>query len=182
MHSDDVRAYVAESVDDLRAQLVHLPDLRVASVTLEDVDVYVQTEVKRWGSIQVTETSRLIVGGAQLQRQMNLPDLGQLSSKHEFLLHLDCRDFDGHPPAAQLLNPDRSPLPPDRWPHDPDGRGIVHGDPQWGRPFFCRPGLREYHLHPQHEDDPWDRYREGSTLAGITIGLLKDLTTRWILQ
>ena len=182
MHPVDVKEYLRESVDELKARLETLPDLHVVQVDLEDFDLYVATEVRRWGSIQVTETSRLLIGGAPLQRHLNIPDLGRMSSEQGFLLHLDCTNFDGDPPAAQLLSPDRSPLPAAKWPHDPTGRGIVHGDPYWGRPFFCRPGLREYHRHPQHEDDAWDRHREGASLAGIAIGLLSDLTSRWILE
>ena len=42
---------------------------------------------------------------------------------------------------------------------------IVQGHPKTGRPFFCVPGIREYHDHPQHSGDPWLLHRhtgEGS--------------------
>ena len=28
-----------------------------------------------------------------------------------------------------------------------------------GTPFLCLPGVREYHTHPQHSNDPWNNHR-----------------------
>jgi hypothetical protein len=33
-----------------------------------------------------------------------------------------------------------------------------------------------------HEDDPWDKYREGYTLPAIIGGLLEDLMNRWTMS
>jgi hypothetical protein len=30
-----------------------------------------------------------------------------------------------------------------------------------GLPFLCMPGVREYHEHPQHTNDPWQNHRKG---------------------
>lgn len=113
---------------------------------------------------------------------MVVPIIGTLSTE-EFILRLDCSDWDSQAPTAELLDGDGNPLPSERWPHDKGGRGIVQGHPDFGdRKFFCREGTREFHTHPQHEDHPWDRDREGITLHGIVLGLLHDLKHRWALR
>ena len=37
---------------------------------------------------------------------------------------------------------------------------VVHSHPDTNRPFFCVPGIREYHEHPQHSGDSWLLHRE----------------------
>jgi hypothetical protein len=117
-------------------------------------------------------------GGLAAPQQMNVPDLGSLRTR-ELILRVDCADFDGQPPLAELLAADGVPLPPAEWPHDPREQGIIHGHPKYERPFFCRRGLREFHEHPQHEDDPWDRWREGMPLYQIVLGVVTDLRDRF---
>lgn len=42
---------------------------------------------------------------------------------------------------------------------------VVHSHPDSNRPFFCVPGIRQYHDHPQHSGDSWLLHRgsgEGS--------------------
>jgi hypothetical protein len=46
---------------------------------------------------------------------------------------------------------------------------LVAGHPQTGRPFFCVPGIREYHEHPQHTGDPWLLHRAGGEGSLATI-------------
>ena len=111
-----------------------------------------------------------------------VPDLGQLIER-ELLLRIRCDDFDGKPPLAELLRPaDMTPLPDNEWPRDPSNRGIVPAHPKYARKFFCRPGFREFHEHPDHEDHPWDRIRAESSLAQHVIGLVYDLKSRWRLE
>jgi hypothetical protein len=154
VHPDDVAEYVVEEVERTRQRLAARADLNVASVDLED-DV------------------QLYVAFAGV-------DLSQ-SSRRRLVAHLDCTDFDGQPPTAELMLPDRTPLPPGQWPKDLIEQGIVQNHPDFKRPFFCRPGFREFHTHPQHEDEPWDKYRESITLEHVVIDLLDDLVHRWVL-
>jgi hypothetical protein len=69
---------------------------------------------------------------------------------------LDCRDFDASPPSVDMLDPDTlESLPSERW-----TPGVPHSlHPSTGRPFVCLQGVAEYHSHPSHTNDPWDRYR-----------------------
>ncbi len=123
-----------------------------------------------------------VAPGMLQQATMNIPILGTRQRETRVLM-MDCEDWDSQPPTATLELADGSALPRERWPRDPDGQGIVADHPLFGdRPFFCRPGTREFHSHPQHEDHPWDLYREGTTLSAIVLGLIVDLTTRWTMR
>ena len=46
----------------------------------------------------------------------------------------------------------------------------VHVHPDTGRPFFCVPGIRQYHDHPQHSGDSWllQRHTQEGSLATIS--------------
>lgn len=96
------------------------------------------------------------------------------------VLALNLTQYDAQPPTAELLDAARRPLPPEAWPREFGPQGIVPEHPLFRRPFFCRRGLREYHTHFQHEDDPWDRHREGLPLHAVVVELLHDLGVRWI--
>lgn len=37
---------------------------------------------------------------------------------------------------------------------------LIDIHPATGRPFLCVPGIREYHIHPQHSGDSWLLYRD----------------------
>ncbi|HMI82241.1 MAG TPA: hypothetical protein VK480_10675 [Solirubrobacterales bacterium] len=166
MHPDHVAALVAEQVGALEATLTRL-DLPVNRVELRE------------------QTNLLI--GFQSQTTEGIPgtafgEIRLIGSMREesLILALHCDDFDSQPPAVTLLDADESPLPPERWPHDPQRRGIVRGHHLLGdRKFFCRPGTREFHTHKHHEDHPWDRERESMSLDAIALGILYDLTQRW---
>lgn len=168
MHPDDAARFVAASVEELRAGLEELPELPIRAVELRDrTRLLIRFE---------SQTSESLPG---LSPVGTVPLIGSLR-REQFILALGCADFDSQPPTAELLDGEERPLPAERWPHDPQGLGIVQGHHLFGnRKFFCRPGTREFHTHRQHEDHPWDRYREGFTLKGIAIGLLRDLTERW---
>lgn len=182
MHPDDVADYVVEQVDWVRERLADHPELRVSAVELEDdVKLYITfTKIERPRVSAITPPRLLGPGKAPIAFQYTGIDLSR-TTERELMLHCDCGDFDGQPPTAALMRPDRTPLPADQWPKDLTGQGIVHDHPDYRRPFFCRPGLREFHTHPQHEDQPWDRYRESMSLSRIIIPLLDDLQHRWML-
>jgi hypothetical protein len=46
---------------------------------------------------------------------------------------------------------------------------LIGGHPATGRPFFCIPGVRQYHEHPQHSGDPWLLHRAQREGALATI-------------
>ena len=94
-------------------------------------------------------------------------------------------NYDLWPPSVALIDPiDR------RWLQIPrlaaldfgsqDDAGIpsnlfVGGHPATGHVFFCVPGVREYHTHPEHTGDDWLLHR-GEGLG--TLGQLCDLLWR----
>lgn len=112
----------------------------------------------------------------------NVPDLAHRPESIRRVLYCQLDDFDSQAPTAELLDENRMPLAAEEWPADPKGAGLVLGHPQWNRWWFCRKGFREFHSHPEHEDEPWDELRgAGVTLHGLVLGLVSDLTDRFIL-
>jgi hypothetical protein len=183
VHPDDSASLVSDAVAELIARAALAPDLGVGTIELRDrFLIYAPIRVLVRHSISVQEATGLILpGGQTLQHQLNIPDLGRQPENRDLIVLARCDGFDSHPPLVELLAGDGTPLAPDRWPKDPRGRGIVPQHHLYGRPFFCRPRVREYHEHVQHEDDPWDKYREGASLAGIIIGIVRDLKGRFVL-
>lgn len=154
---------------------------------LEQLDLPV-TEVELRGGTNLlvgfkSKTTRAVTGITGIPGAVEVPLLGT-AQEDEFILFLECDDFDAQAPTVVILDADEIPLPPERWPHDPKNRGIVQGHPDFGdqRKFFCRPGTREFHSHPQHEDSPWDLERESMTIDGLVLGILRDLKERWTIR
>jgi hypothetical protein len=183
MHPEDVAELVQSEFGDLQARLA-ASDLPVGTATL-----IAPTKIEIEFTARQQEFEMVGVGLAlpgqdlgQFQQQgRRVPLIGR-SSPRELVLAVGCDNWDGTPPSAELLRPDRTPLPAAEWPQDSIGRGIAIGHPEYARKFFCRPGFREYHSHPIHKDDPWDTHREGFSLAAILLGLLDDLAHRWIME
>lgn len=46
---------------------------------------------------------------------------------------------------------------------------VVQSHPGTGRPFFCVPGVRQYHEHPQHSGDSWLLHRQTGEGSLATI-------------
>lgn len=182
MHPEDVAELVAAEVARLRERLAAAPQLHVTGLVLSGLALDVSFAKEERARIQAQVPSRLHgPGGQNIGFVYEVPDLGR-TERRTLVLHLDCADCDGEPPTAELRLPDGTPLPADQWPTDLSRQGVVHGHPDYPRPFFCRRGLREYHTHPQHEDDPWDRHRESLPLHQLVLELLGDLQTRWTLR
>lgn len=182
MHPADVADHVAGAVAELAMRLAADVQLRAGEPLLErDVHCYIPVTLTERAMIQApVATSLLHPSGAGIQFVYQVPDLGAPRVDRDVLLYLDLTDFDADPPTAELLAPDRRPLPGEQWPKSLDGQGIVRDHAVYGRPFFCRRGVREYHEHPQHEDDPWDAHREGLPLHAIVTEILADLQTRLV--
>jgi hypothetical protein len=85
------------------------------------------------------------------------------------VFRLGCAQFDAQPPSVAMVDPDTGQdLPIERW-----TPGVPHSiHPITGRPFVCIQGVAEYHSHPSHLDDSWDRYRNRYRLAQTIRRLL----------
>lgn len=73
-----------------------------------------------------------------------------------------CDGWDEQPPSLSLFDPDTdAELPWERWPQG----GWAAGNPHPGttKPFLCLPGIREYHVHPSHVNEPWANLRPRET-------------------
>jgi hypothetical protein len=183
MHPGDVAAHVAAEVAELELRLQAEPELGVTDVELEDeTNLFVHFRKRERPRIAaIAPGSTIGPAGESISVRFEGIDLTRVSER-ELILFLECDGLDGRPATAQLLTADRSPLPPAEWPTDLSRQGVVHGHRDYDRPFFCRRGLREFHTHPQHADQPWDRYREELPLHSIVLELLRDLRTRWMLR
>jgi len=174
VHPDHVAELVAEQAIALEEKLQQL-DLPVTKVELrQHTNLLVSFK---------SRTTRSIAGITGIPGVSEVPLLGT-TQEEEFVLFLECDDFDSQAPTVVILDSDEVLLPPERWPHDGKNRGIVQGHPDFGplRKFFCRPGTREFHSHPQHEDTPWDAERESMTIDGLVLGILRDLKERWTIR
>ena len=182
MHPQDVAQHLSASVQALHDAVAAQQDSPIEDIRLDGVSLRTRFAVDAAVSAGAAGSAVPVAPGMVQQATMNIPILGTRQRETRVLM-MDCEDWDSQPPTATLELADRSPLPRERWPRDPDGQGIVADHPLFGdRPFFCRPGLREFDSHPQHEDHPWDLYREGTTLSAIVLGLIVDLTTRWTMR
>jgi hypothetical protein len=180
VHPQDVADLVNEEVVELQQQLDDHHDLRVRELARPHAtEIMITFGAKAYAS-QVVSQGLIVPGAGGFQQQAHrVPILGQ-TVERDLILRVRCDNWDGDAAEFDLLDAGEAQLAD--WPKDTTGRGIVHNHPDYARPFFCRPGTREYHSHPVHKDDPWDKHREGATLAGITVGLLNDLANRWTMR
>lgn len=180
MHPDHVARHVAASVADMRMQIEARPELAVIRIDLaEPVDLFVHFDKKVWRTAPHRERHVDPYTKQVAIRESRFLDLTPPTTVERVLLfNLD--GYDAQPPTAELLDENREPLPAHAWPREFGPQGIVRDHPDYHRPFFCRRGLREYHSHFQHEDDPWDCHREGLALSTVVIELLHDLRSRWV--
>jgi hypothetical protein len=87
----------------------------------------------------------------------------------EQVLRLEGRGYDAEPFRFSVLDANGVPLPGAAWPP-----GLHHSQhPVLDVPFACVQGLYEYHLHPGHVADCWDRYRHRLRLAQLLHHLLR---------
>jgi hypothetical protein len=85
------------------------------------------------------------------------------------MFRLVCADFDAQPPSVAMVDPEnRAELPLEAW-----SSGVPHSvHPVTNKPFVCLQGIAEYHSHPSHTSDSWDRYRNRFRLAQTVRRLL----------
>ena len=87
----------------------------------------------------------------------------------EYCLRLSGRAYDAEPFRLAVVDDAGDTLPADRWPP-----GLYHSQhPILGVPFACVQGTYEYHTHPGHIADVWDRYRHRIRLADLLDHLLR---------
>lgn len=181
MHPSLVRAHVVDAVAELEARVAAHPGLDVLGIHLDldllQLDVTLERDEHVMQIIQ-RQSPILSPVGTPIILTERLPVIGAGRTRR-LVLRLGLDSFDLYAPTAELLDGDRQPLPFDQWPTAMAGGGIIDKHPKYQRPFFCRRGFREFHEHPQHEDKPWARYRDGLPLHAIVIELLEDLHTRW---
>jgi hypothetical protein len=183
VHPDDVAAYVAGQVELLKEHTAAREDLRISDISLEDrVQLFVAfSKLERASVTELTPASVLAPGNVPVNIRFTGIDLRRPPTTRDLVAHFDCTDYDGQPPTLELRTAAREPLPFSQWPKELAGGGIVANHPKYKRPFICRRGLREFHTHPEHEDQPWDRFRESLTLPQLVIEILEDLQRKWVL-
>jgi len=84
-------------------------------------------------------------------------------------LRFDARWYDAEPLRLSVVDEQGKALPASEWPP-----GLCHSQhPVLGVPFACVRGTYEYHAHPSHLPDRWDRYRSRIRLADLLDHLLR---------
>ena len=96
-------------------------------------------------------------------------------------VYLRFDNYDLWPPSLTFCNPyTGEPLPPGAMPvamavdvRENPPRPLVPGlHPDSGQAFLCLPGIREYHVHDEHNGDHWLRYR-----GAAGVGTLDHIAT-----
>lgn len=89
-------------------------------------------------------------------------------------VRLDYSNYDLWPPAVEFIDPASGEFAPPPVPAivpTPEGpRNLLVGShPETRRPFFCVPGVRQYHEHPQHSGDSWLLHRASGAGSLATV-------------
>ena len=89
-------------------------------------------------------------------------------------VRIDFTNYDLWPPSVEFIDPFRGEFAPPIVPALIDSAEgprnlLVSGHPDTNRPFFCVPGVREYHDHPQHSGDSWLLHRKTGAGSLATI-------------
>lgn len=110
--------------------------------------------------------------GARLDRDGTKVHLWTPGLTDDQVVCLDAASYDTEPVGVTVLDRPGGRMEPfDRW---PPGFG-ADGHPSLGRPFVCVRGTLDYHSHPSHLDDRWDRYRDRLRLPDLVGHLLTRL-------
>jgi hypothetical protein len=103
-----------------------------------------------------------------------LPVGGQPIPAMSACVRIDFTNYDLQPPSVEFIDPltGEYASPPVQalvgTAEDPRDL-VVHSHPETNRPFFCVPGIREYHNHPQHSGDSWLLHRQSGEGRLATI-------------
>jgi hypothetical protein len=130
--------------------------------------------VERRGTLLVAELEHAVYpmgpGG--------VPILGQRRTV-PIVVALRCDNYDTDPPSLAFVT-DWTATVELRWASWPKGAGLVDRHYKTGKPFLCRPGVREFHSHFQHGDEPWDRFRGRVRPRDLLMTLARDLLTKQV--
>ena len=103
-----------------------------------------------------------------------LPLAAQVIPVMTACVRLDFTNYDLWPPSVEFIDPSTGEYaPPFVQALVESGEEahnlVVDSHPATNRPFFCIPGIRQYHDHPQHSGDSWLLHRAAGegTLATI---------------
>lgn len=165
MHKHNVEALVAEEEAALQEEVIAGRLLRV----------------ERRGTLLVAELERAVYAAGRLGLSGGVvPLLGQRRSS-SIVGALRCDNYDTDPPSFAFVTDwtATEELPFGAW---PKGLGIVERHHATGKPFLCRPGVREFHTHFQHGDEPWDRYRGKVRPRDLLVTLARDLNTKQVFR
>lgn len=138
--------------------------------------------VERRGTLLVAEVPRVMYATCAYGSFTNRTFVPLLDRRQEssIVLALKCDNYDTDPPSlAYMANWEATQeLSFEAW---PKGVGVVQQHPVTGKPFLCRPGLREFHTHFQHGDEPWDKYRGHIRPRDLLLSIAKDLRSKQVL-
>ena len=137
--------------------------------------------VERRGTLLVAEVLRVMYATCAYGSFTNRTVVPLLDRRQEssIVLALECDNYDTDPPSfAYMANWEaRQELPFEAW---PKGVGVVQQHPVTGKAFLCRPGVREFHTHFQHGDEPWDKYRGHIRPRDLLLSIAKDLCSKQV--
>ncbi|MDQ3934436.1 MAG: hypothetical protein M3340_07360 [Actinomycetota bacterium] len=140
----------------------------------------VERELELWRENEDTYRRRgwLLLGQRELEVDIGflgrLPIGGQQVPAMTACVRLDFTNYDLSPPSLEFINPltgehaapqVQALVDTDEGPRDL----VVQSHPDTNRPFFCVPGIRQYHDHPQHSGDSWLLHRSGGEGRLATI-------------
>ncbi len=134
--------------------------------------------VERRGTLLVAEVPRVMYAAGAYGSTL-VPLLGH-RQESSIVLALGCDNYDTDPPSLAYMASweTTQELPFKDW---PKGIGVVQQHPVTGKPFLCRPGMREFHTHYQHGDEPWDKYRGRIQPRDLLLTIAKDLRNKQVL-
>lgn len=131
------------------------------AVLHEMLETEVQVAKERLGS----SISFIEVTGADVRCVLRTP------GKQDALLLFQGGDYDAEPFRVSVVRPDWTLLPGNEWPGAP-----ILDHPVLHRPFICIQGTYEYHAHPSHFADTWDKYRSHLRLAELLLHLRRRIS------
>ena len=135
--------------------------------------------IERRDALLVAEVPRTVYPGDHRNPWgLVVPLLGQ-RRESTIVAALDCVQYNTDPPSLAFFANCEAivELPYEQW---PKGIGIVQRHPKTGKPFLCRPGIREFHTHVQHGDEPWDKYRGRVRPRDLLLQLARDLRLKQV--
>lgn len=139
-----------------------------------------ERELELWRAHEETYRRRgwLMLGRDELKVDVGflgrLPIGGQPTPAMTACVRIDFANFDLWPPSVEFIDPFtgdyvapqvQALVETDEGPRDL----VVHTHPDTNRPFFCVPGIRQYHEHPQHSGDSWLLHRQSGEGSLATI-------------